>query len=64
MLHLNNNWIISGKIQVEKVSGHKGNVWNERADYLANKWRNGTDEDFNIDKESPNRNLEHSAKNL
>ena len=50
MIHLHNNWLINGNIKVEKVAGHANNKWNNRADKLANLWREGTDENFSIDK--------------
>jgi ribonuclease HI len=50
MLHAHMNWITSGKINVEKVPGHKDVKWNNYADTLANKWRAGASENFSIDK--------------
>lgn len=50
MLHLHNNWLINGGIKVEKVTGHADNKWNNKADILANLWREGIDENFSIDK--------------
>lgn len=50
MLHFNYNWITKDQIKVEKVAGHNGVQWNEYADELANKWRNGADENFSTDK--------------
>lgn len=50
MLHFNYNWITKDQIKVEKVAGHSNVEWNEHADYLANMWRNGADENFSTDK--------------
>lgn len=60
MLHLHNNWLISGNINVRKVNGHSDNQWNNYADTLANKWRNGNNENFSIDKEPSSGNSRRS----
>lgn len=44
------------KINIIKVEGHSGNEKNERADYLANLWRNESDENLIVDKKQSNRN--------
>lgn len=42
--------MINGKVHFEKVKGHNGVDYNERADYLANLWRTKGDENFIVDK--------------
>lgn len=60
MIHAHGNWLISGKIKVYKVNGHSDNTWNNYADALANKWRNGNDENFSIDKKPSSGNTGYS----
>ena len=50
LLHMNGNAVINGKVHFEKVKGHNGVDYNERADYLANLWRTKSDENFIVDK--------------